>query len=141
VLWPFPVRLSVLADPGYEGAGHGVHVPVKKPAGVKELDIKTRARSARRAAWASAASRFNPALAGAPACHSPPGQNRPYRQGCTCPGAIRAQDDQVKRVEKNVNLWRQDPLHIGREKGILAAIRRQHCSLRTIPVPAAGQVI
>jgi DDE superfamily endonuclease len=36
----------VLADPGYEGAGHGVHVPVKKPAGSKELDIDTRARNA-----------------------------------------------------------------------------------------------
>ena len=35
-----------LADPGYEGAGHGVHVPVKKPAGVKELDINTHARNA-----------------------------------------------------------------------------------------------
>jgi hypothetical protein len=38
--------MPVLADPGYEGAGHGVHVPVKKPAGVKELDIGTRARNA-----------------------------------------------------------------------------------------------
>ena len=36
----------MLADPGYEGAGHGVHVPVKKPAGVKDLDISTRARNA-----------------------------------------------------------------------------------------------
>jgi hypothetical protein len=38
--------MPVLADPGYEGAGHGVHVPVKKPAGVNELDINTRARNA-----------------------------------------------------------------------------------------------
>jgi hypothetical protein len=29
-----------------KGAGHGVHVPVKKPAGVRELDIGTRARNA-----------------------------------------------------------------------------------------------
>ena len=36
----------MLADPGYEGAGHSVHVPVKKPAGVRELDIDTRARNA-----------------------------------------------------------------------------------------------
>ena len=28
-----------LADGGYEGAGHGVLTPVKKPAGMKELDI------------------------------------------------------------------------------------------------------
>ena len=46
VLRPFLDAMPVLADPGYEGAGHGVHVPVKKPAGVKELDIDTRARNA-----------------------------------------------------------------------------------------------
>ena len=46
VLRPFLEAMPVLADPGYEGAGHGVHVPVKKPAGVKELDIDTRARNA-----------------------------------------------------------------------------------------------
>jgi hypothetical protein len=46
VLRPFPEVMPVLADPGYEGAGHGVQVPVKKPAGVKEPDIDTRARNA-----------------------------------------------------------------------------------------------
>ena len=46
MLRPFLDAMPVLADPGYEGAGHGVHVPVKKPAGVKELDIDTRARNA-----------------------------------------------------------------------------------------------
>src|ERR1035441_7955293 len=45
-LRPFLDAMPVLADPGYEGAGHGVHVPVKKPAGAKELDINTRARNA-----------------------------------------------------------------------------------------------
>jgi hypothetical protein len=45
-LRPFLDVMPVLADPGYEGAGHGVHVPVKKPARVKELDIDTRARNA-----------------------------------------------------------------------------------------------
>jgi hypothetical protein len=39
VLRPFLEAMPCLADGGYEGAGHGVHVPVKKPAGVKELDI------------------------------------------------------------------------------------------------------
>jgi hypothetical protein len=43
---PFLDAMPVPADPGYEGAGHGVHVPVKKPAGAKELDIDTRARNA-----------------------------------------------------------------------------------------------
>src|SRR5450755_1333065 len=46
VLRPFLEAMPVLADPGYEGAGHGVHVPVKKPAGVKEPGIDTRARNA-----------------------------------------------------------------------------------------------
>ena len=46
VLRPFLEAMPVLADPGYVGASHGVHVPVKKPAGVKELDIDTRARNA-----------------------------------------------------------------------------------------------
>ena len=46
VVRPFLEAMPLLADPGYEGAGHGVHVPVKKPAGVKELDINIRARNA-----------------------------------------------------------------------------------------------
>ncbi|MGH4016081.1 MAG: transposase family protein [Pseudonocardiaceae bacterium] len=39
-------RLPTLADPGYEGAGHGVHTPVKQPADGTELDINTRTRTA-----------------------------------------------------------------------------------------------
>ena len=46
VLRPFLAVMPALADAGYEGAGHGVHVPVKKPAGVQELDINTRTRNA-----------------------------------------------------------------------------------------------
>ena len=61
VLRPFLDAMPVLADPGYEGAGHSVHVPVKR-AGVKELDIDTPGPAmrccGRCAAWASAASRF-----------------------------------------------------------------------------------
>ncbi len=34
--------LPALADPGYEGAGIGIHIPVKQPAGGRELDINTR---------------------------------------------------------------------------------------------------
>ena len=40
------VEDQALADGGYEGAGHGVLTPVKKPAGMKELDINARARNA-----------------------------------------------------------------------------------------------
>jgi DDE superfamily endonuclease len=46
VLRPFAAVMPVLADCGYEGAGHGVHVPVRKPAGMKELDINARTRNA-----------------------------------------------------------------------------------------------
>ena len=42
---PYLNELPVLADSGYEGAGAGVHVPVKKPAR-GELDIDTKTRNA-----------------------------------------------------------------------------------------------
>src|SRR2546423_1881286 len=45
VLRPFLDAMPALADPGYEGAGHGVHVPGKKPAGGEGLDIHNRARN------------------------------------------------------------------------------------------------
>ena len=38
-------EMPALADCGYEGAGHGVLTPVKKPKGVKELDINARTRN------------------------------------------------------------------------------------------------
>jgi hypothetical protein len=38
--------LPALADPGYDGAGIGIHMPVKQPAGGRELDIDTRTRNA-----------------------------------------------------------------------------------------------
>ena len=38
--------LPPLADPGYEGAGIGILIPVKQPAGGRELDIGTRTRNA-----------------------------------------------------------------------------------------------
>jgi DDE superfamily endonuclease len=37
--------MPTLADSGYEGAGIGIHVPVKAPAGNQELDIDTRTRN------------------------------------------------------------------------------------------------
>ena len=46
VLRPVLDAMPALADSGYEGAGHDVHVPVKKPAGMKELDISNRTRNA-----------------------------------------------------------------------------------------------
>ena len=38
--------LPALADPGYDGAGIGIHMPVKQPAGGRDLDINTRTRIA-----------------------------------------------------------------------------------------------
>jgi DDE superfamily endonuclease len=38
--------LPALADPGYDGAGIGICIPVKQPAGGRDLDINTRTRNA-----------------------------------------------------------------------------------------------
>jgi hypothetical protein len=43
---PYLKDMPLLADSGYEGAGIGVHVPVKQPAGGGELDVDTRTRNA-----------------------------------------------------------------------------------------------
>jgi DDE superfamily endonuclease len=45
ILRPFLKNLPVLADSGYEGAGCGVHIPVRNPAGGRDLDINTRTRN------------------------------------------------------------------------------------------------
>jgi DDE superfamily endonuclease len=38
--------LPTLADPGYDGAGIGIHIPARQPPGGRELDINTRTRNA-----------------------------------------------------------------------------------------------
>jgi hypothetical protein len=38
--------LPALADPGYDGAGIGIHIPVKQPSRGQELDIDTCTRNA-----------------------------------------------------------------------------------------------
>jgi hypothetical protein len=43
---PYLKDMPLLADSGYEGAGIGVHVPVKQPADGRELDVDTRSRNA-----------------------------------------------------------------------------------------------
>jgi hypothetical protein len=46
---PAPGRrygLPTLADPGYDGAGIGVHIPIRQPADGRDLDINTRTRNA-----------------------------------------------------------------------------------------------
>jgi protein-S-isoprenylcysteine O-methyltransferase Ste14 len=46
VIRSFAENMPTLADGGYEGAGHGILTPVKKPARIKELDINSRTRNA-----------------------------------------------------------------------------------------------
>ena len=41
VLRNYTGKMAALVDGGYEGAGHGILTPAKKPKGVKELDINT----------------------------------------------------------------------------------------------------
>jgi hypothetical protein len=43
---PAAQDLPTLADPGYDGAGIGIHIPVKQPTGGRDLDIDTRTRNA-----------------------------------------------------------------------------------------------
>jgi DDE superfamily endonuclease len=45
VLRGYTGEMPCLADCGYEGAGHGVLTPVKKPKGMTELDINARTRN------------------------------------------------------------------------------------------------
>jgi hypothetical protein len=45
VLRKYADDMPGLADCGYDGAGHGILTPVKKPKGVKELDINARTRN------------------------------------------------------------------------------------------------
>ena len=45
VLANYTGEMPALADCGYEGAGHGVLTPAKKPQGVRELDINARTRN------------------------------------------------------------------------------------------------
>ena len=45
VLGEYTGRMPVLADCGYEGAGHGVHAPVRKLQNMTERDINARTRN------------------------------------------------------------------------------------------------
>jgi hypothetical protein len=104
VLRNYTDEMPALADCGYEGAGHGVLTPVKKPKGVQELDIRHAhqeyaaelgampGRKRLRAAF--------PALEDTPERHRRPQRDRAHRACGPCPGAIRAQATRVKVAEK-----------------------------------------
>jgi hypothetical protein len=72
--WAAAAGLPTLADPGYESAGIGIHIPVRRPpAGRTSISIAVLATpcSARCAAFGNAGSPWSPA-AGAPSSTSPP---------------------------------------------------------------------
>lgn len=54
VLADYTREMPGLADCGYESAGHGVLTPVKKPKGVKELEVAEKLQSAVRGRHLSA---------------------------------------------------------------------------------------
>ena len=80
---PYLKDLPILADSGYEGAGAGVHVPVKKPAGA---GTRHRHENPQRAAAIPALpgrTRLRadvPAVARTAACHGQPGHDRRHRR-------------------------------------------------------------
>jgi hypothetical protein len=91
--------LPALADPGYDGAGIGIHIPVRHPADGRDLEsIRAPATpcSVPSAASGNADSRCSPA-AGAPCSTSPPAlQDRRYRPGCARPDPFRVWLHQMK---------------------------------------------
>jgi hypothetical protein len=44
--YPAAKTMPILADPGYQGAGHGIHTPFKQPAGGNDLSIDNRTYNA-----------------------------------------------------------------------------------------------
>lgn len=102
ILRPFLKDLPALAGSGYEGAGYGVHVPVKRPAAGGELDLNTRTRNAllrclgeRGFALMSQRWRTLQRVMLSPG-------NRRHRPGRLRPRPVRAQDDHVKVAEETL---------------------------------------
>ena len=86
--WAAAADLPTLADPGYDGAGIGIHIPVKRPlAGGNSILVPAPVTpsSARCAASANAGSPCSPS-AGAPSRTSPPAPARsatsPAQRSC-----------------------------------------------------------
>jgi hypothetical protein len=75
-LYRAAAELPTLADPGYDGAGIGIHIPVRQPADGRELDIDTRTRNALQRSLRCLGERgfalLTPAVAHPPAHHRQP---------------------------------------------------------------------
>ena len=95
--------LPALADPGYEGAGIGILIPVKQPPGGRELDVKTRTPQ-RPPAFPALPRGTRVRAAHRPVAHpSPhhrqPQQNRRHRPRAARPHPVRARLHHMNFVE------------------------------------------
>ncbi len=103
-LRPYLKDLPVLADSGYEEAGCGVHVPVKKSAGCG-LDVdRTRNNLLRslRCLGERGFGLMSQRLEDAPARHDQPQPDQRHRPGHPRPRPIRAPHDHVKPALRNL---------------------------------------
>ena len=94
--------LPTLADPGYDGAGIGIHIPSNSPqtaANSISAPAPATPSSARCAAWANAGSPCSPALAHPPAHHRQPQQNRRHHPRRPRPHPFRARLHHMKFAE------------------------------------------
>ena len=94
--------LPTLADPGYEGAGIGILIPVKQPqtaGNSTSIPAPATPSSVPCAAWANAGSPCSPALAHPPAHHRQPQQNRRHRPRRPCPHPFRTRLHHMKFAE------------------------------------------
>jgi hypothetical protein len=106
ILRPFLKDMPALADSGYEGAGCGIHVPVKRPAGGGELDLNTRTRNALLCSLRCLGERglalMSQRWRTLQRVMLSPGKIGDIAQGRPRPRPIRAQDDHVKVAEETL---------------------------------------
>jgi hypothetical protein len=84
--------LPTLADPGYEGVGLGILIPVKQPPGGRDLDVNTRTRSAIQRSLRCLGERGglpHRPLTYSPAHHRQPQQDQRHRPRRTRPDPFR----------------------------------------------------
>ena len=104
--------LPALADPGYEGAGIGILIPVKQPPGSRELDVNTRTRNAlQRSLRCLGETRVRAAhrpVAHPSPHHRQPQQNRRHRPRGARPHPFRARLHHMNFVEIT-SIWPSPP--------------------------------
>jgi hypothetical protein len=90
--------LPTLADPGYDGVGIGVHIPVRQPADGHDLDINTRTRNALLRSLRCLGERGF-ALLTTPTHHRQPQQDQRHRPGRARTHPFRIRLHQLKFAE------------------------------------------